>query len=70
MPPGIVHRLVSLRAQVLQGEGRDEELVQVRDQDVQEVPPVLLLRSREAAVLVGRMTNVDVELNVKVALLA
>lgn len=57
-----VHRLVPVRAEVLQGQAGKRTAEQrgqlpVRDQNVSQVPPVHVLRAREAAVFVGRMTE-------------
>lgn len=58
-----LHRMVSLWAEVLQGQGgrrrggSNSNELPMRHQDVSEMQPFLLLREREATVPLGRMTN-------------
>lgn len=63
-----LRRVVSVRAEVLQGQGGRHtgqgrrgggHQLPVRHQDVSPVQPVLVLRQRKAAVPLGRMTNED-----------
>lgn len=63
VPLRTLHRLVPLRSEVLQGQRPDEKLrdeLQVRDKDLQDVPLVRVLRVSEAAVPLGRMTLVNI----------
>lgn len=63
MPLRTLYRLVPLRSEVLQGQGPNQELgdeLQVRDKDLQDVPLVCVLRVPETAVSVGRMTLVNI----------